>query len=289
MQKANEHKFAMPGRVELWNSSHMVFEDPRTWLSLPEDTTIKENILVYFYWSGVMRRFVYVELDKWVCRWCDIDETNGPRVNEQRFQNLSGSDSCVGSKRENWKCLACDDTRSRDCVQETNFFRNLKSSEELSCPSQVSPVARIISETSHRMLLTLGRPILPTSRRCQSWKLHFTLINSQKLSKGSFLQEFSFPPTSRHRISTWLTDHQKKFGIFFSAIIILTQILIKIHGAAFLAAFALIKRNSIKNSWFLLQKRDGDLWGLAQTFISFIYSNYTVRSRFSILLLASLM
>lgn len=62
MQKANEHKYARSGRVKLRNSSHMAFEDPRTWLSLPEDTTIKENILVYFYWSGVMRRFVYVDV-----------------------------------------------------------------------------------------------------------------------------------------------------------------------------------------------------------------------------------
>lgn len=51
MQKANEHKYPVRGGLEQRNSSHMVFEDPPSLASQPEDTTIKENILVYFYWS----------------------------------------------------------------------------------------------------------------------------------------------------------------------------------------------------------------------------------------------
>lgn len=147
-----------------------------------EHTTIKENILVYFYWSGVMRRFVYVHVVKWVCRWCHVDKTNDPIFNEQRFHNLSGGDSCVGSKKiENGKCQACDDTRSRDRFRTTKLSQNLKKLSNSGIPCRFNNLKNIA------LPLNPWKYILAKFRRCQSWKLSFYLINFQKVAKKVYL------------------------------------------------------------------------------------------------------
>lgn len=158
-----------------------------------------------------MRRFVYVDVVKWLCRWCDIDKTNGPRVNEHGFPNLSGLWQLRRVKK--WGKIEIFELamtrKHRDWLQETKFlqkFKKLWVSVQVRCPLSLE------SSRKHRIagFSTLGRPIFVKSRRCQSWKLPFYLINSQKLPKRFICWRIFCPPTSWQRISTWLTDHQKK-------------------------------------------------------------------------------